>query len=413
MSLSPFAVEAPVCSVFPSGMKLVCCPAASPAEYFGVAVNVGSRDEAPGEYGLAHFVEHTIFKGTGRRSPSYIINRMEAVGGELNAFTSKEETYIYSAFPAGNLRRAMELIADLITGSTFPESELRKERTVVKEEIEACRDTPSDCVFDDFEDAIFQGSQLGHNILGDVASVSAFTSADCRRWLRGNYTAGRMTVFYYGATPAARVRREVERFFGGIPAGEQPRRSVPGSVAPFVRYNDGEQSHQANTVIGAPAPGIYSPRRHAMALLVNILGGPGMNSRLNVALRERRGLVYSVEASLARFTDCGLFTVYFGCDPDNNLRCLDLVRRQLHLISTEALRPRVLHSAKKQYLGQMSMAAVNVEQTVMGMARSMMYLDRVASPAEIVASVEALTADDLLEAAAVMEPSLCSSLTIV
>ena len=185
--------------MLPGGMRLVCCPAVSPAEYFGVAVNAGSRDEQPGEYGLAHFVEHTIFKGTARRRPHHIINRMESVGGELNAFTSKEETYVYSAFPAGNLPRAMELVADLMQNSVFPAAELDRERSVVGEEIDACFDTPAERVYDDFEDMVFAGSQLGHNILGSADTLAGFSSEGCRRWIERNYTAGRMTAFYYGA----------------------------------------------------------------------------------------------------------------------------------------------------------------------------------------------------------------------
>ena len=401
----------PVVFMLPGGMRLGCCPAVSPAEYFGVAVNAGSRDEQPGEYGLAHFVEHTIFKGTARRRPHHIINRMESVGGELNAFTSKEETYVYSAFPAGNLPRAMELVADLMQNSVFPAAELDRERSVVGEEIDACLDTPAERVYDDFEDMVFAGSQLGHNILGSADTLAGFSSEGCRRWIERNYTAGRMTAFYYGAVAPARVCRALERLFGDVRCGEAPRRTAPAPVAVFGERRRVD-SHQANTVVGARVGGIYSPDRHALALVVNILGGPGMNSRLNVALRERRGLVYSVEASLTRFTDCGLFTVYYGCDPADNDRCLELVRTQLRVIAERPLTPAALRAAKKQFLGQVQLSAVNVEQTVMNAARSVMFRGEVAPAEELVRRVEAVTADDVMRVAADLRPECCSWLTL-
>ena len=401
----------PECFILPTGMKLVCCPAVSPAGYFGVAVNVGSRDEMAGEFGLAHFVEHTIFKGTQRRRPHHIINRMEAVGGELNAFTSKEETYVYSAFPAGNTHRAIELIADLVLNSTFPAAELDKERTVVGEEIDACLDSPSESVFDDFEDLVFAGSQLGHNILGSVQSLDGFTSGSCRGWIGRNYVAGRITAFYYGADAPAKVLRLVERYFADVRPGTGPQRVRPAAVAPFGVRREAP-SHQANTVVGAPVGGIYSTDRHALALLVNILGGPGMNSRLNVALRERRGLVYSVEASLARYTDCGLLTVYYGCDPADNDRCRELVYGQLRAMAEVPLTDRALHAARKQYLGQLRLSAVNVEQTVMNAARAMMFFGEVVSPQEMSRRVEAVTADDILRVADMLRPERCSWLTL-
>lgn len=404
-------IASPRCFLLPGGMRLVCCPAASPAEYFGVAVNAGSRDEFPGQYGLAHFVEHTIFKGTAKRRSHHIINRMEAVGGELNAFTSKEETYVYSAFPAGNLSRAMELVADLMLNSVFPAAELEKERSVVEEEIDACLDTPAESVYDDFEDLIFAGSQLGHNILGTKETIARFGTADCREWTGRVYSAGRMTAFYYGPEPPERVRRGVERYFGVVPGGGSPERTAAAAVEPFGVRREAP-SHQANTIVGARTEGIYSPDRHALALLVNILGGPGMNSRLNVALRERRGLVYSVEASLTGFTDCGLFTVYFGCDPDDNQRCLDLVHGQLRRIATEPLTPKALRAAKKQFLGQLRLSAVNVEQTVMNAARSMMFRGEVPGERAAAQAVEAVTADDILRVAAAVKPENCSWLTL-
>lgn len=395
----------------PNGLRLVCRRTQLNADYFGVTVNVGSRDETPSTYGLAHFVEHTIFKGTSHRHASHIINRMEAVGGELNAFTTKEETNVYSAFPHGNAARAVELIADLVKNSVFPERELAKEREVVRDEIDSYLDVPSEAVFDSFEDEFYAGSQLGHNILGLSANLDGFTPDVCRRYIESYYTADRMVAYYSGRIPAERVFRLVERHFSDVaPSGEPMARIAPVAVAPFgtVRNID---SHQAHCVMGAAVPSVHSSERIALALITNILGGPGMNSRLNVALRERRGLVYAVDAGLTSFSDCGLFTVYFGSDPDDAPRCRRLVTDELDRIASEPLTERQLRMAKHQFLGQSAMASDNGEQMALNAGRSMLFLGKVSTDAEFREAVEALTAEDIMRSAAWLAADRISSLT--
>lgn len=381
------------------GMGFAAIQAPSAVEYFGITMSAGSRDEAPGLYGLAHFVEHTVFKGTSRRRACHINGRMEAVGGDLNAFTTKEETAIYTVFPRGNLSRAVELVADLATNSVFPARELEKEREVVSDEIDSYLDSPSEAVFDDFEDIFFRGSQLGHNILGPAANLPLFTPEKCRGWLSGCYTAPRTVAFYYGPARPEKVAAIVGRYFEAYPAAGTPlSRIAPVSNPAFNELREID-SHQSHTVIGAPIPSVYSEERHAIGLAANILGGPGMNSRLNVALRERRGLVYSVEASANLMTDCGLFAVYYGCDPDDNAKCRDLVLSELERLAREPMTPRALRAAKKQYLGQLQVSADSSEQSILSAARSMLYFGSVASDAERAARIEALTPDDILRAA--------------
>lgn len=400
-----------VTEVLPNGIQVICRRVATRAEYFGVAVNAGSRDEAEGHFGLAHFVEHTIFKGTGRRRACHIINRMESVGGELNAFTSKEETYVYTIFPNGNLGRAVDLVADLVCNSVFPESELAKERDVVRDEMDSYLDTPSEAVFDDFEDLFFRGSQLGHNILGESASLDRFTPGVCRRYLTDTFCGRRMTVFYLGPEDPRKVLAVIGRHLGAVAPGDLPVRVAPVPVAPMGETRCAS-SHQANTVIGANVGGMYEADRHAMALLANILGGPGMNSRLNVALRERRGLVYTVEAATTRFTDSGVFTVYYGCDPDDNERCRDLVFRELTRMADTPLRPSALTAARRQYLGQLVIGSENLEQSAMSMARSMMYFGRRPSMQAVASAIEAVTPIALADTAQRLRPDLCSWLTL-
>lgn len=395
-----------------NGLRVVCQTVSAKVDYFGVAINAGSRDEAPGRFGLAHFVEHTIFKGTLRRHAAHIIKRMESVGGELNAYTTKEETVVYSVFPHGNLARAAELVADLVVNSQFPAAELAREREVVRDEIDSYLDVPSEAVFDDFEDIVFAGSQLGHNILGESANLDAFTPEVCRAYIASTYTASRMVAFYRGGMGAERLRGVLERCFAALPAeGTAPERVAPPVVAPASHIKRID-SHQAHCVMGVRVPSMFSPERYPLGLITNILGGPGMNSRLNVALRERRGLVYSVDAGLTGWTDCGLFTVYFGCDPEDAPRCADLVRRELLRMSVEPLTARQLQAARQQYLGQLVVASDNHDQTALNAARATLFYGRVLPDAEFRARLESITPDELAHAARLLHPDLLTTLTM-
>lgn len=395
----------------PNGLRIVHQHNDSQVEYCGVAVGVGSRDEAVEQYGLAHFVEHTIFKGTEHRRSWHIINRMEAVGGELNAYTTKEETTIYSIFPYGNFNRAVELIADLITSSQFPMAELDKEREVVADEINSYLDSPSEAIFDDYEDLMFANSSLGHNILGNVETISHFDSDICRRYLSENYTAPNMVFFYMGKTSSGKVIKAVERYLGQM-SSDKPKhdRVTPVENDRFDIYRTID-SHQAHTVIGARLPGLYSPLRYAISLFANILGGPGMNSLLNISLRERRGLVYTVEASTAAFTDAGALAIYFGCDPSDVKSCRRLVMHNLERLTSDAIAAKALDAAKKQYIGQLAVASENKEQSSLSIARSMLYYGHVSSSEQVKERILSVTSDDILQVARLVAPANCSVLT--
>ncbi len=393
----------------PSGLRVVHQYSNSHVEYCGVAVSVGSRDESPDQFGLAHFVEHTIFKGTQRRRSWHIINRMEAVGGELNAYTTKEETMLYSVFPYGSLRRAVELISDLVISSQFPAAELDKEREVVADEIDSYLDTPSEAVFDDFEDLIFADSPLGHNILGTEKTIAGFDSAVCRQYLKENYTAENMVFFYMGRTRPDRVFSIVETYFGALEASVAERSRIAPVERPQFDIVRNIDSHQAHTIVGARIPGLYSAERYPIALFANMLGGPGMNSLLNIALRERRGLVYTVDASTAMFTDAGAMMVYFGCDPEDLDKCRRVVAQTLDSLANEALSPRAVEAAKKQYLGQLAVASDNREQMALSLGRSVLYFGSVASSDEVREKIRAITPGDLRSVAQML--SATSALT--
>lgn len=380
-------------------------------DYFGVVVNAGSRDDPREAYGLAHFVEHTLFKGTQRRRSWHIINRMEAVGGELNAFTTKESTTVFTIAPSGNLVRSIELISDLTINSAFPQSEIDKERDVVLDEINSYLDIPAEAVFDDFDDLLFQGSSLGHNILGNAEAIGRIDSAMCRDYLRRLYAADNMVVFYSGSESADRVGRLVERYFSDLP--KTAVRAERGKPAEVERFNSRRslEIHQSHNLMGARVIDMYDPKRYALSVLTNILGGPGMNSLLNVELRERRGQVYSVDSNVSFLTDAGVFSIYFGCDDSDTARCLKIIARTIDRLVSEPLPPRRLSASLRQYIGQMSVAAENRESMIMSLARQALYRGGMTSRAEIVDRIRSLTAVEIQEAAAMIASNRLSSLT--
>ena len=378
------------------------------AGIFGVVVLAGSADEGAGEQGLAHLVEHTIFKGTRRRSPWHIINRMEAVGGELNAFTTKEETTVYSIYPGGNAARAIELVADLVLNSVFPDKEIDKEREVVLDEIYSYRDTPADAVFDDFEDQVFAGSPLGHNILGTPDSVRRLGSADCRSFLDRFYTADNIVAFYSGPQSRGRIAALVEKYFAPLAAGPQSRRRSENIFVPSHNTVRLDGLHQSHAALGIPVASVFSDERYADFLFANLIGGPGMNSLLNVELRERRGLVYNVEANASHFSSNGLLTVYFGCDADDTDRCLRICRDTMrHLADTpDATLERNLAKAKRQYLGQLAVSSENRENRIMAIARELLYKNELSPEGYVRSVIEAVQPADIKALASrLAEPS--------
>lgn len=395
----------------PNGLRLVHVPTASQVSWCGLAVNAGSRDEREGHYGLAHFVEHTIFKGIRHRRAWHILNRMERVGGELNAYTTKEGTMLYSVFPSQHLERAVDLLADLVQWSQFPQEELDRERDVVLEEAASYRDTPSEAVYDDFEDLLFAGSELGHNILGRKEDLENLTQDDCMNYLKTLYVPTNMVFFSVGPEPPERVFRLAEKHFGGMSHAVAPRhRCVPQETVPFRQVVQ-IGTHQAHTVIGARVVDMNHPLRHALMLLNNILGGPGMNSLLNVELRERRGYVYTVESTLTLLSDCGWMEIYLGCDPDDVRSSLKVISRITNRLASELLSLRRLDAYKKQYCGQLVVAADSTEFMAMRAGRGLLYHGKVASIDETIGSIQAVTPEEIARAAAYLHGERLSSLT--
>lgn len=382
-----------------NGLRIIQVPSPTPVAYCGFAIDAGTRDETSGEQGMAHFVEHLIFKGTTKRKAWHILNRMERVGGDLNAFTNKEETIIYTAFLAEHFARAVELLADIVFHSTFPKNEIAKEVDVILDEIQSYEDSPSDLIFDDFENLIFKGHSLGRNILGDPNLLKTFGSDDALNWTRRFYKPSNMVFFFYGNVDFRHLVRCVEKYVGEIPDSKAEKLYVPLPDYLPERRVIHRDTHQAHVMIGCRSYDAHNEKRTGLYLLNNILGGPGMNSRLNIALREHRGLVYSVESNLTSYTDTGVFSIYFGCDPKDVDTCLTLVEKELKRLCMARLTDSQLAATKKQIIGQIAVASDNFENLALDMGKTFLHYNRYESQEEVFQRIEALSADCLMEVA--------------
>lgn len=383
----------------PNGLRIIHLPMDSPVSYCGFAINAGTRDEESDEFGLAHFVEHMLFKGTVKRKAWHILNRMENVGGELNAYTTKEETFVYSVFMEEHYSRALELLTDLVFHSQFPHHEIEKEVDVILDEINSYEDNPSELIYDEFENQLFNGHQLGHNILGDEASLLRFTSETGKSFIRRFYSPENMVFFSMGRRNFKRIVREVENALGDIcfSMGER-KRTVPPLIQPYSREIS-KDTHQAHVLIGGRSYAMFDEKRLPLFLLNNILGGPGMNSWLNVILRERHGLVYNVESNVTTYTDSGFANIYFGTDPKNMDKALRLVYKTLATLRDSKLTEAQLAAAKKQVIGQMGISADNREGLFLGLGKSFLHYNRYDTQSEVFSKIQNITAEALLEVA--------------
>lgn len=382
-----------------NGLRIIHQSNTSKVTYCGFAINAGTRDEEEKESGLAHFVEHLIFKGTQKRKAWHILNRMENVGGDLNAFTNKEETLIYSSFLNAHFDRAVELLVDIVFHSTFPQQEIDKEVDVVLDEIQSYKDTPSDLIYDDFENLFYAKHPLGRYILGNPQTLAKVQSLDAKRYTSNYYQPENMVFFVLGGIDFKKVIAVLRKYFEEI-----PNASVRLNRQPPVHYVAQQvvkekETNQAHVMLGAPSYPLFSPKRVGLALLNNVLGGPGMNSRLNLELRERKGYVYNVESNVMTFTDSGIFSIYFGTDFKNRDKCLSLTLKELRKMREVRMTPLQLTRAKNQLMGQLGVAEDNNESRALGMGRTFLHLDEYKSLSQIYEEIEALQPEYLLEIA--------------
>lgn len=388
---------------FENGLRLIQIPSPTNVAYCGISIDAGTRDEEVGEEGMAHFCEHMMFKGTRQRKAWHIINRMEAVGGDLNAYTNKEETVVYAAFMKEHFERAAELIFDIVFHSTFPQHEIDKECEVIVDEIESYNDTPADLIFDRFEDIIYNGHDLGHDILGTAENVRRFQTADALRFVERLYRPEKMVFFIMGDVNFGRAKRVVEKGMKTINSTGSISSTRPlcpiSSVSDHSPIIEERGTHQAHVMIGRAAYGSQDDKRIALYFLNNILGGPGMNSRLNIALREHKGLVYTVESTLTNYTDTSTWTIYFGCDVKDVEKCLKIVRQELDKLMNKPFSERQFRAALKQIKGQIGVACDNFENYTLDMAKAYLHYHKFEGMKDTIEHLERTTPQLLQEVA--------------
>lgn len=400
-----------ISTVLNNGLRIVAEHFSGPVSYIGFAVNAGSRDDGHDNPGLAHFLEHTIFKGTLRRRAWHISNRMESVGGELNAYTTKELTMVYTVAPTGYTERALELLADLVKNASFPAAETEREREIIIEEIHSYSDSPAEAVFDEFDELLYAGSDMAHNILGSVDSVRKLNGTMARQFLERFYTPENMVLYCCDRNPEKAIRI-IEKYFSGLHFPNPRFNRTSPEIRPCFSETRDHGNTQANTMLGCRIPGRNHPLRPALMLFNNILGGPALNSKLAQEVRERRGLVYTIESNVITFSDCGSFTVYFGSDPATVNRCVNIVRQQIDRLAQAPLTPHTFARVRDQYCGQLSILADNRESFAMSLGRSLLLYGEIRNLEHTIEAIRNLDSEQLLEAARLVAANSLSRLTL-
>ena len=401
-----------------NGLRVVYAPSPTNTMYLGLALDAGTRDETDGESGMAHFAEHLSFKGTDRRTSRQIITYMESVGGDLNAFTGKEETVYYCTCQKEHFSRAMDLLFDVVFHSKYPQEEMDKEVEVVIDEIESYNDSPSELIYDDFEAMLFQGHPLGRSILGNAERLRAYKTEDVQSYTSRLYVPSNAVLFVYGNVSEKEIMKQIRKNDPPQPSLQGGRASINrlsghiGSTSYSPPYREGlgvgpvsgshiihKDTHQAHIMMGARAFGGTHPKHLALFLANNILGGPGLSSRLNLALREKRGLVYTVESTLTTYTDTGVWAIYFGCDHHDAEKCKRIVKRELQRLCDAPLSEKALNAAKRQIIGQIALSYDNFESVAIGMGKRMLHYGRTQTKEQFIDRIQALTAEQVWDAA--------------
>lgn len=394
-----------------NGIRLVHYSIPGLVAHCGVVINSGSRDEKENEHGIAHFIEHMLFKGTKKRKAYHILSRLEDVGGELNAYTTKEETAVHASFLKEDYERAIELISDITFNSVFPDKEIVKEKDVVIEEINSYLDTPSELIFDDFEELVFSGMPIGRNILGTPKSVKSFSRKKVTGFISSNYDPSEIVLCSVGNINKEKLLRLFNRYFSEVSlpgkSSKIPSRALYSSAS-VTRNKDTYQNH---CIIGNRAFDLKHKDRLGMFLLNNILGGPGLNSRLNLVLREKNGLAYNVESNYSPYSDTGVFSVYFGTDAKTLDKSIDLTHREFKKLRTEKLGEIQLSKARNQMKGYLARGYESHESLMLNLGKNLLVFDRIEGFEELSSKIDAITSEDIIRIAnEVFEPSALSTL---
>ena len=382
-----------------NGIRIVHKYADTNVGHCGLMLNTGSRDEDEKENGIAHFIEHCIFKGTTKRKSFHILNRLDSVGGDLNAYTTKEETCVYASFLTEYYERTIELLSDIVFNSNFPTKELEKEKEVVIEEINSYKDNPSELIFDEYEELIFANHPIGRLILGSPANVRKFKSNNLQNFIKNKYNTDEMVICSVGKIKFSQLIKIIEKHFAEHPSNErQIKRQAFTDYKP-INIIKNKRTYQTHTLIGNIAYNTRDKRKNALTVLNNLLGGPAMNTRLNLAVRERHGYAYTVESSYTPYTDTGLFTIYLGTDNSSNTKAIDVVLKELEKLRNTKLGSVQLRSAKKQLIGQVAIAYESNLNEMLSIGKSLLMYNKVDSIAEINEKIEKVTEDEIIEIA--------------
>lgn len=382
-----------------NGIRLIHRPTSSPVAHCGLIINAGSRDEKPDEQGLAHFIEHVIFKGTGKRKAFHILSHMENVGGEINAYTSKEETCLYASFMHPYYARWFDVVADIIFNSSFPDKELKKEKDIIIDEINSYKDSPAEQILDDFDEIIFNGHPLGSNILGTPAHLKTFDREKINGFIRKNYVTEEMVICSVGRIDFQMLIRLAEKYFGHVlPGSRQHIRKSHTGYLPRQKTAK-RMNHQAHCVTGNQAYKISHERKTTALLLNNILGGPGLTSRLNMSVREKHGFCYHIESMYQPYSDAGILSIYFGTDPACVDKTFSLINKELARLREQKLGSLQMQRARKQLCGQVNIAYESKLNEMLFIGKHMLHFNTTENLTEINRRIEAVTASELMEAA--------------
>ena len=380
-----------------SGVRVVYLHAHAQVAHLGVTVLGGTRFERPDEDGLAHFLEHCIFKGTQKRKAYHILSRLDSVGGELNAYTAKEEICVYAAFTKDHIRRAAELLADITINSNFPEKEIEKEKEIILDEIISYLDSPSDKIFDDFEALLFKGHALGNNILGTNESIGRFTREDLVNYTHRHFTADNMVISFVGDVPKNKLEKILNEYFEGLPQGGNQKEFNPFTKTEIFKIRTQEANYQCHALIGGLAPSYQEDSRKGMTLLTNLLGGPALNSRLTLSIREKYGYSYNIEANFTPYTDTGFWSIYLGADQKYLDKSVDLVYKELKSLCSKKLGTLQLNRAKEQLKGHLALGLDSNSGLMLGLGKSLLLFDQIDTVQEIYDAIDKLTSEELLE----------------
>jgi len=385
--------------ILKNGLRWIHQEVRSPTGHIGLIIQAGSRDESPEEEGLAHFIEHLLFKGTKKRKAFHIISRIEDVGGELNAYTGKEETTLYASFLREHYERSMELIFDIVQNATFPDREIPKEKEVILDEIDSYRDSPSELIFDEFDSLLYPDHPLGRNILGSEKSVKSFSKEQVINFVKRNYTPERAVLSSVGGINHSEFERLADRHASNW----KGKMDIHSRTTPFVSKSEikhvKKEIHQSHIIIGGEGISIHDKDYTAIVLLNNLLGGPSMNSRLNLNIRERHGIAYQIESFINSYNDSGIWGIYAGTDLETIDRCHRLIIKELTLLRDKKMGILQFSKAKTQLLGQMALAQESNVNMMTSLGKSLLVYNRVDTFKEIVTKVDALKISQIQELA--------------